>query len=166
MTRERVEGYWQSFDEACGRGDSRWEEREPKVGSTRFVVVAETDRAARAIARRAWDVHADNVWRVPFNAQAGVAVRGTHGMNVGEDADVVLRRNRVLLAGSPDTVRGALAEFLDEVGPGHNYVVASFQWGDISHEEAMHSLELYSTEVMPWLARRSADAPARTDTLR
>ena len=30
-----------------------------------------------------------------------------------------------------------------------NYFVCSFQWGDLTHEQAMRSIELFVTEVMP-----------------
>ena len=50
------------------------------------------------------------------------------------------------IAGSPDTIR----EYMDEyVATGANYFVCSFQWGDLSHEQAMRSIELFATEVMP-----------------
>ena len=35
------------------------------------------------------------------------------------------------------------------VATGANYFVCSFQWGDISHADAMRSIELFATEVMP-----------------
>ena len=39
---------------------------------------------------------------------------------------------------------------MDEyVSTGANYFVCSFQWGDLTHEEASRSMELFSTEVMP-----------------
>lgn len=39
---------------------------------------------------------------------------------------------------------------MDEyVATGANYFVCSFQWGDLSHEQAMRSIELFTTEVMP-----------------
>ena len=50
------------------------------------------------------------------------------------------------LAGSLAAVR----EYLDEyVATGANYFVCSFQWGDLSHAQAMRSIELFATEVMP-----------------
>ena len=50
------------------------------------------------------------------------------------------------IAGSPDTIR----EYMDEyVATGANYFVCSFQWGDLTHEQAMRSIELFATEVMP-----------------
>jgi alkanesulfonate monooxygenase SsuD/methylene tetrahydromethanopterin reductase-like flavin-dependent oxidoreductase (luciferase family) len=150
VTREAIDGYWAAFDAADG-GDP-WTEAVPRVGTTRHVVVADTDDEALAIARRAWPVHADYVFEVPFETGGRAAVRGTSGMNVGEDADTVLARRGALIAGSPETVRDALGEYLDIVGPGHNYLVGAFQWGDIRHDEAIASLELYCTEVVPALA--------------
>jgi hypothetical protein len=39
---------------------------------------------------------------------------------------------------------------MDEyVSTGANYFVASFQWGSLTHEQTMRSLELFSTEIMP-----------------
>ena len=35
------------------------------------------------------------------------------------------------------------------VSTGANYFVASFQWGSLTHEQTMRSLELFSTEIMP-----------------
>jgi hypothetical protein len=49
---------------------------------------------------------------------------------------------------------------MDEyVATGANYFVCSFQWGDISHQDAMRSIELFATEVMPRYA--SAPSPSR-----
>jgi hypothetical protein len=43
------------------------------------------------------------------------------------------------------------------IATGANYFVCSFQWGDLTHEQAMRSIELFATEVMP---RYVAAAPA------
>ena len=166
FTRERVDDYWAAFRSAGDEGP--WAET-PRVGTTRHVVVADTDEEARAIARRAWAVHADHVFEIPFGLGGETAVRGTAGMGVGEDADEVIARRTQLVAGSPETVREILAGYVEELGPGHNYLVGSFQWGDISHAEASRSLELYAGEVMPALQGRRGrgagapvSAPAQT----
>jgi alkanesulfonate monooxygenase SsuD/methylene tetrahydromethanopterin reductase-like flavin-dependent oxidoreductase (luciferase family) len=66
------------------------------------------------------------------------------------------RLGGVALAGAPAAVR----EYMDEyVATGANYFVCSFQWGDLSHEQAMRSIELFTTEVMPRYAM-PAPAPA------
>jgi hypothetical protein len=38
--------------------------------------------------------------------------------------------------------------------------VAAFQWGNITHAQALRSLELFGTEVMPRVARGAAATPA------
>ena len=51
-----------------------------------------------------------------------------------------------VIAGSPASIR----EYMDEyVATGANYFVCSFQWGDLTHEQAMQSLELFVEEIMP-----------------
>ena len=50
------------------------------------------------------------------------------------------------VAGSPETIRNYMDEY---VSTGANYFVAAFQWGDLTHEQAMRSIELFTNEVMP-----------------
>jgi hypothetical protein len=50
---------------------------------------------------------------------------------------------------------------MDEyVATGANYFVCSFQWGDIAHADAMRSIELFATEVMPRYASAVSSARA------
>ena len=66
------------------------------------------------------------------------------------------RTGGVALAGTPR----AMLEYMEEyVATGANYFVCSFQWGDIAHADAMRSIELFATEVMPRYA--PAASPAR-----
>jgi hypothetical protein len=37
--------------------------------------------------------------------------------------------------------------------------VSSFQWGDVTHEEASRSLRLFVAEIMPYVA----DTPAKAE---
>jgi alkanesulfonate monooxygenase SsuD/methylene tetrahydromethanopterin reductase-like flavin-dependent oxidoreductase (luciferase family) len=57
-----------------------------------------------------------------------------------------------LLVGTVESVRQYVERYAEESGA--NYFVGSFQWGDLTHEEAAKSLRLFSEEVMP----RFADA--------
>jgi len=50
------------------------------------------------------------------------------------------------VAGSPETIRNYMDEY---VATGANYFVGAFQWGNLSHEQAMRSIELFTNEVMP-----------------
>ena len=49
-------------------------------------------------------------------------------------------------AGSPETIRKYMDEY---VATGANYFVAAFQWGDLSHEQALRSIDLFTNQVMP-----------------
>ncbi len=48
--------------------------------------------------------------------------------------------------GSPATVRSFVERYKAEAGS--NYFVASFQWGDLTHEEASRSMDLFASEMM------------------
>jgi len=39
-----------------------------------------------------------------------------------------------------------------------NYCVTSFQWGNITHAQAMRSLELFGTEILPRIQSRAVSA--------
>jgi alkanesulfonate monooxygenase SsuD/methylene tetrahydromethanopterin reductase-like flavin-dependent oxidoreductase (luciferase family) len=52
-----------------------------------------------------------------------------------------------LLVGTADSVRQYVERYVEESGA--NYFVGSFQWGDLTHEEATKSLRLFSDHVMP-----------------
>ncbi len=62
------------------------------------------------------------------------------------------RLGGVALAGSPDSVRRFMDEYVDT---GANYFVCSFQWGDLTHETAMRSIRLFNEEIMPRYAAGS-----------
>ena len=43
-----------------------------------------------------------------------------------------------------------MREYLDQyVESEANYFVCSFKWGDLTHDQAMRSLQLFTTEAMP-----------------
>ncbi|MBV9323338.1 MAG: LLM class flavin-dependent oxidoreductase [Chloroflexi bacterium] len=156
-SREVFDAYWQRWEQGRADGDPLYQ-REPRVGSTRHLLVADTDEEAYVIAARAWNVYAAH-----FNATStridGHALERSATIGSGGSQDVAERiAAGVLLAGSPATVRDKLGSYLDRVGPGHNYLVAAFQWGDLTHAEAMRSMELYAAEVMPALRERRIPA--------
>ena len=55
----------------------------------------------------------------------------------------------LVVAGSPAAMRAYLDEYIET---GANYFVCSFQWGDLTHAQAMRSIELFTAEVMPHYA--------------
>jgi alkanesulfonate monooxygenase SsuD/methylene tetrahydromethanopterin reductase-like flavin-dependent oxidoreductase (luciferase family) len=165
----------QGADGLTAQGD------EPMIGLVVHLVIAETDGEALAAARPAWERYRWNL-AAPRRLEAekrgltqfqsardgsfgfvGDRPTGLPARETRRDIDAELERfdqqkhrehpNRlggVALAGTPAAVR----EYMDEyVATGANYFVCSFQWGDLSHEQAMRSIELFATEVMPRYAR-------------
>jgi alkanesulfonate monooxygenase SsuD/methylene tetrahydromethanopterin reductase-like flavin-dependent oxidoreductase (luciferase family) len=49
------------------------------------------------------------------------------------------------IAGTPETVRAYFDEYMKT---GANYMVLSFQWGSLSHEQAMRSIRLFREHIM------------------
>lgn len=62
-----------------------------------------------------------------------------------------------VMVGSPASVRAFMQEY---AATGANYMVCSFQWGDLSHAQAMRSIELWASEIMPHYQQRTAGVPA------
>jgi len=147
------------------------------IGLVVHMVVAETDAEAMAAARPAWEKYRWNL-AAPRRLEAekrnltqfmsskdgsfgfvGDRPTGLPEREMRRDISSELERfdqqarrehpNRlggVALAGTP----AAVCEYMDEyVATGANYFVCSFQWGDLTHAQAMRSVELFATEVMP-----------------
>jgi len=148
-TRESIEQYWQIWDAGRARNDARFLGEDPLVGSTRHMVIAETDAEAVALARRAFVAYAEHFHCTdprlgPHASPAALPMPG--GVNFE-----TMREAGQVLAGSVATVRNALRSYVEEVGPKHNYLCGAFQWGDLTTEEAKRSLDLFAAEVMPAL---------------
>ena len=114
----------------------------PKLGLGRFIVVAETDAQAMRLASRAYAP-----WHQSFTYLPRLLGRSqTHPRPAQFEA--LMERGQGV-AGSPATVRTCLAKELAETGC--NYVVGQFAFGDMTCEEALHSIGLFASEVMPAL---------------
>jgi alkanesulfonate monooxygenase SsuD/methylene tetrahydromethanopterin reductase-like flavin-dependent oxidoreductase (luciferase family) len=117
----------------------------PLMGVNRHIIVADSDAAAHDIARRAypaWRRHMGLLWHrynVPFPLEASLPA----------DFETVLERGDAV-AGSPDTVRRFVEH--EVAATGVNYYVCDFAFGTISHDDALHSAELFAKEVMPAFA--------------
>ncbi|HZF15290.1 MAG TPA: LLM class flavin-dependent oxidoreductase [Steroidobacteraceae bacterium] len=114
----------------------------PAVGLMRHVVVAETDSDAERIARSAfrhWRASFTNLWE-----RSGVPFPLEHILTREWDGYV---RNGLAVAGSPATVREFLAAQIKEAGA--NLVLGQMIFGNMREEEALHSLRLFSRDVIP-----------------
>jgi alkanesulfonate monooxygenase SsuD/methylene tetrahydromethanopterin reductase-like flavin-dependent oxidoreductase (luciferase family) len=111
----------------------------PMMGALRHVYVADTDAEAQSVARLAYRDWYDNLaklWR-DFRSVP---------VNFTDDLELACQ-HQVAMVGSPDTVRDHVARFADESGC--NYLVCAFAFGSLTHAQAMRSLELFTSKVMP-----------------
>lgn len=115
---------------------------EPLVGLGVFIVVAESDSAALAAARRAYPV-----WHRSFNY-----LFRRHGKTPAHqrppDYDGIAAQGRAI-AGAPETVAAVLREQL--TASGANYLVGQMAFGDLTAEETTRSVGLFADKVMPAL---------------
>ncbi len=143
-------------DEAARYWDLRAEHRDadglfnqhlqtPLAGITRHMVVRETDAEAVALARRAWPVYQRN-----FDATSLRMPGGRLGRARIDEFDDVLAQNTNLLVGSPRTVRDFLTASLERLKDQPSFYFApALQWGDLTYEESLASMQLFAAEVMP-----------------
>jgi alkanesulfonate monooxygenase SsuD/methylene tetrahydromethanopterin reductase-like flavin-dependent oxidoreductase (luciferase family) len=115
----------------------------PKLGIGRFIVVAETDEAALALARRAYPV-----WLASFTW-----LFRRHGRSIPrharpDDFDTLVQRGQGI-AGTPATVVANLRAQVEETGA--NYIVGQFAFGDLTLDECRRSVALFVEQVMPAL---------------
>ena len=119
----------------------------PHMGLARHIVVAETDEAALAIARRAY-----KVWLKSFTWLFDLRGSKPSHWERSVSFDVLRDSEEKGIAGSPTTVLAWLSDHIETTGA--NYLVGQHQFGDMTAEETLTSLRLYAAEVMPALRRR------------
>ena len=115
----------------------------PLMGLGRFIVVAETEARAIAIARRAYPR-----WHASFTH-----LRRKHkGINAHPRPPTfeALAEVGQGIAGAPGAVAASLREQI--AASGSNYLLGQFVFGDLTRAEALASIELFAREVMPALA--------------
>lgn len=146
QVRQHVDLYWKTW-EAQRQAPDRLNGHvaTPKVGIARQVLVADTDAEALAVARDAhgdwyrsitqlWHAHDDHSVDALFSWETAT-------------------QHETILVGSPARMREQIARLLEVSGC--HYMICAFAWGSLSHEQSLHSLRLFTEEVMPaFQARR------------
>jgi len=123
--------------------------RIPLMGMNRHMVIAETDREAMELGRRAyrrWFANFTSLWRrrnIPLPKNIAYS----------EDFDGIVASGQAI-AGSPQTVRDAIARQAAQSGV--NYVLSRFAFGDMAVDESLRSVDLFARHVMPELATAPA----------
>jgi len=116
------------------------------MGVSRHIVVADTDDAAMAIARRAYPR-----WRASFRwlfARHGAEPRIIPIYPPSFDELLPLNNG---CAGSPETVLRFVKAEIE--ANGCNYFVPQMVFGDMTLKESLRSIELFAKEIMPAFAR-------------
>jgi alkanesulfonate monooxygenase SsuD/methylene tetrahydromethanopterin reductase-like flavin-dependent oxidoreductase (luciferase family) len=114
----------------------------PLMGVGRHVVVAQTEKEALETARRGYDK-----WRASF-----LKLWLAHDMMPSPQAvfpehfEEAEAQGRAI-AGTPDKVRDFLQQAIDDAGL--NYILCRFAFGDITGDEALNSIDLFTRHVMP-----------------
>jgi alkanesulfonate monooxygenase SsuD/methylene tetrahydromethanopterin reductase-like flavin-dependent oxidoreductase (luciferase family) len=119
------------------------------IGVQRHIFVDDTDEKARAWAKPAMEAHLKNInWLRSKHGVTGLTTR----LNVvrGATFEECIEEGSVI-AGSPATVRVEIERQVHELGI--NYLLTYMFLGTMSLSEALRSMQLFSTEVMPHLAK-------------
>jgi alkanesulfonate monooxygenase SsuD/methylene tetrahydromethanopterin reductase-like flavin-dependent oxidoreductase (luciferase family) len=139
-TRSFVDRYRQVWRETRGAKSAL-----PKIGVGRFIVVANTDKEAIRIARRAYPKWHRSFYHL-YVLRGGAPV---HQRPLELDSLIEIGQG---IAGSPATVTAFLESQMTQTKA--NYLVGQFAFGDISLAESLRSLELFAAHVMPSLAAK------------
>jgi len=115
------------------------------VGALRHVVVAETDAEARRIGKPAMDHHLANLnWLRTLHGVSAADAR--LGVVRGADFEECVA-DGTMIAGSPTTVRAEIER--QTAALGINYLLTYLFLGTMTLAEALRSLALFKSEVMP-----------------
>jgi alkanesulfonate monooxygenase SsuD/methylene tetrahydromethanopterin reductase-like flavin-dependent oxidoreductase (luciferase family) len=137
-TRSFTDRYREVWRET--RGDTQ---KLPMIGLGRFIVLADDDREAVRLARRAYPI-----WHRSFNHL--FRLRGGAGPVHQRPPDYEgLAQTGQGIAGSPETVAAFLKSQMSEAGA--TYLIGQFAFGDLSFAESQRSLELFTQRLMPEL---------------
>lgn len=119
------------------------------IGVQRHIFVADTDAEAKRYGKPAMDLHLRHLnWLRVKHGQTGLTSR----LNVPRGADYeACVADGTVITGSPQTVRAEIERQAKDLGI--NYLLTYLFLGNMAAVDAMRSLELFSTEVMPHLAK-------------
>ncbi len=129
--------------------ETRGEAPLPKIGLGRFVVVGKNANDARGAARRAYE-H----WYESFTFLSSL-MGISHRHSRPPEFDAIAEDGRAF-AGTPEGAAEYVQRQLAEAGA--NYFVGQFAFGNLTQEETLRSIALFSDEVMTMLKRVPARA--------
>lgn len=142
-----------------------YEATEDQLGWSVPLYVAETDEIARREAAPHIENFLNKFLRMPkemllppgylsLKSMLGV-MKAKSSIGTKQTIDDVIDKG-MFICGSPETVRQRLAQYQSEIGFGH--LLTLLQFGTLPAELTRKNMELYATEVMPWLRENRAGA--------
>jgi len=140
-----------------------YEATEDQLGWSVPLYVAETDEIARREAAPHIENFLNKFLRMPkemllppgylsLKSMLGV-MKAKSSIGTRQTIDDVIDKG-MFICGSPETVRQRLAQYQGEIGFGH--LLTLLQFGTLPAELTRKNMELYATEVMPWLRENRA----------
>lgn len=118
------------------------------IGLLRHIVVADTDAEAKRIAKPALEYHAASLnWLRKRHGSTEFTTRTN--VHRAEDFEG-WEKLEMVIAGSPETVCAAIERQAKQLGL--NYLLTYLFFGTMALSDALRSLQLFKTEVMPKLA--------------
>ena len=136
-TRAFADRYREVWRETRGETEAM-----PKIGVSRFIVIADSDQEALSVARRAypkWHRSFYHLFRLYGGGPAHPRPPDFEGLAEAGQG----------IAGSPERVGAFLQSQLTESEA--TYLVGQFAFGDLSLSEALRSVELFTRHLMPAL---------------
>ena len=121
------------------------------VGAIRKFIVAPTDAEADAIGARTWPAYSEHLTRLFRRYDVPVPNDPT----IGGDYEMA-KKVQAIVVGSPQRVRDHVEELM--AAGLVEYVVGGFSFGDLSHDEALRSIELFAEHVVEPLGAQPAAA--------
>ncbi len=147
-----------------------YEATEDQLGWSVPVYVAETDEIARREAKDHIENFLNKFLRMPKEMllpPGYLSLRSMMGVMKAKSAiggkqtiDDVIDKG-MFICGSPETVRSRLEQYQTEIGFGH--LLTLLQFGTLPAELTRKNMEIYASEVMPYLREKSSAEPAMAD---
>lgn len=120
------------------------------IGILRHIVVADSDAEAQRIAKPAFEYHLKSLEWLRDRARAAGSSDLVTRLNVRRGSTFEeCTGNGMIIAGAPATVRAAIERETAELGI--NYLLAYMFFGTMRYADAKRSLDLFSTEVLPFV---------------
>jgi alkanesulfonate monooxygenase SsuD/methylene tetrahydromethanopterin reductase-like flavin-dependent oxidoreductase (luciferase family) len=124
----------------------------PKIGVSRYVFIADTDKEAMRVGREAYAYHHANFSKL-FR-DAGIDLSKSPVMPPAELDEAV--RKGWAVAGNPSTVREQLGNMFDQIG--NNYFAFAPLIANLPLEWGLRTIDLFESEIMPSFASTTAAA--------